>query len=96
MKSNRRAVVARRGVGAYDRRVALGRLVHLGRARRFSVAAQVDEIGVVAAARDVVHPGQAVELQVERSRRRVGRAVDEKHDVVGGEPVVPFGCLLRT
>src|SRR3954465_4311559 len=83
---DRRAVIARRGVGAHDRRVTLGRLVHLGRARRFSVAAYVDEIDVIAAARDVVHPGQAVELQVEGGLGRIRGTVDEEDDVVGAEP----------
>src|SRR2546425_1402980 len=47
--------------------IALGRLAHLRRTRRAPVAAQVDEVDVVAPPRDVFHPRHAVQRQVERS-----------------------------
>ena len=36
-------------------------------------------------ASDVVHPGQAVQLEVERSLGRVGRTVHVEQDLVGGK-----------
>ena len=59
---HRRADVLDRGLGAHDRLVVRGRLVHLGRARGLAVPAQVHQVHVIAAARDVVHPRQAVQL----------------------------------
>jgi hypothetical protein len=40
-------------------------LGHLGRPRRAAVAAHVDHVHVVAALRDVLHPRDAAERQVE-------------------------------
>jgi hypothetical protein len=51
-----RADVLDGGVAAHDRRIDLGVLGHLVRPGRFAVAADVEQVHVVAARRDVLHP----------------------------------------
>src|ERR1700730_19107513 len=53
------ANVLDRGVAAHDRRIGLGILRHLLGTARFAVAAEVEEVHVVAARGDVLHPGLA-------------------------------------
>ena len=91
---HRRADILDRGLGAHDRLVVRGRLVHLGRARGFAVAAKVHQVHVVAVLRDVVHPGQAVQLQVERGLGGVGRAVHEEQDLLARELLHPLRMLV--
>jgi len=74
-----RADVLDGGLAAHDRRIALGVLRHLFRADRFAVAAQVEQVDVVAARRDVIHPRHVAELEIEGGRGRVGGAVHVQH-----------------
>jgi hypothetical protein len=64
-------------------RIAIRRLGHRGGACRPAVAADIDQVDVVAGASDEVHPRQAVQGEVEGRLRREGDAVDEQHDAVG-------------
>jgi hypothetical protein len=68
-----------------DRLVRLGRLGHFGRTRGPAVAAQIDQIHVEAAAGDVVHPGEAVEREIEPGLGRIGGTVHEQQDALGRE-----------
>jgi hypothetical protein len=63
----------------------LGGMVHLRRPGRAAVAAQIDEVDVVTALGDVIHPGEAVQPQVEGGFGGIGRAVHVEQDLVGGE-----------
>ena len=91
---HRRADVLDRGFGAHDRLVVRGRLVHLGRARGLAVAAHVHQVDVVAVLRDVVHPGQAVQLQVERGLGGVGRAMHVQQDLLARKLLYPLRMLV--
>ena len=73
------------GDAAHDRRIGVGFVVHLLRSCGFAVAADVEQVDVVAARGDVVHPRHAVELEVERRVRGVGRAVHEQQRALGSE-----------
>ena len=66
--------------------MGLGLVVHLARPRRLAVAAHVEQIDVVAARRDVFHPGQAIELEVECRLGRIGRAMHEQQCALRPEP----------
>ena len=52
---------------------------------RFAVAVQVEQVDVVAARGDVIHPRQSIELEVESGMRRIGGAVHEQHRALGTE-----------
>ena len=58
---------------------------HFPRAAGFAVAAQVDQINVKAPSRDVVHPRNASELQVEGRFGRIGPTMDEQDRAIGTE-----------
>ena len=64
-----------RGVAAHDRRIGLRVLRHLLRPARFAVAADVEEVHVVAACGDVIHPGLAIKREVKCGARGIGRAM---------------------
>ncbi len=74
-----RADVLDGDVAAYQRRIVLRVFRHLLGPHRLAVTAQVDQIDIVAARRDVIHPRQAAELQVKRRGCRIGGAVDVEH-----------------
>ena len=74
-----------RGVGAHDRWIGVGLLRHLLRPRGFAVAAQIEQIDVVTAGGDVIHPRQAAEPEIERGVRRIGRAMHEQQCALGPE-----------
>ena len=74
-----------RGLGAHDRRIGIGTLRHFRRARGFAVAAQIEQINVVAARGDVIHPRAAFDRQIEGGVRGVSGAVDEQHRAFGAE-----------
>ena len=61
------------GVRAHDGLVVCGWLVHLRRTRGPAVFAKVHQVHVVAVLRDVVHPGQAIQLQIEGGLGGAGR-----------------------
>jgi len=73
------------GHAAHDRCVGVGCLVHLLRTCRSAVSPQVEQIDVVTARGDVVHPRQPVELEVERGVRGIGRTVHEQQRALGSE-----------
>ena len=85
MKSTARADVLYGGLTAHDRAVVFRLGAHFRRPGRLAVAAQVEQPDVVAARGDVFHPGQAIELEVEGGLRRIGRAVDIEHGLLGPE-----------
>ena len=86
--------ILHRHVGVDDRPVLSRRLGHLGRTRGPPVAAHVHQVDVISALGDVVHPRQAIELEIERRFGRVGRAVDEQDDSIGRESRHPFWALV--
>ena len=73
------------GDAAHDRRIGVGFVVHLLGSRGFAVAADVEQVDVVAARGDVIHPRHAIELEVERRVRGVGGAVHEQQRALGSE-----------
>jgi hypothetical protein len=66
-----------RGFGAHDRRMRVWALCHFGRTRGVAAAAQVEQINVVTARGDVIHPGTALDRQIEGGMRRISSAVHE-------------------
>jgi hypothetical protein len=80
---DRRADVARRGRRIDDRLVVRGRRIHFGRLGRAAIAADIDQINIIAVLRDVIHHRAAAERQVERGLGRVGGAMHIEKDLVG-------------
>ena len=77
----RAADVAEGDVCADDRRVLRGRTCHFRRLGRGAVSAHIDQPGVPSVRCDVVHPGSAVELQVEGRLASPAAAVHEEDDL---------------
>ena len=86
--------VAHGGFGFDDRRVILGRLIHLRRPRRPAIAAQVEQIYVIALARDVIHPGKSIQFQIKRGFGRIGRTVNVEQSPFRREGLHVGGTLV--
>src|SRR5215472_13201348 len=65
------------------RRVLVGRLREFRRFRGTTIAAQVDEVYVVASLCDVIHPRFLIDLEVESTRGSLRRAVHVKDGLLG-------------
>ena len=84
-KVDRRLHIPHGDIRTNDRRVVGRWLVELRRACRPTVAPQVHEVYVVPLPRDVIHPGFAIDTQVERTRRGLRCAMDVKHCSLASE-----------
>ena len=84
-EGNRRRDVADRDLGADDRRVVRRRHRHLRRPCRVAVAPDVDEVDVITAAGEMIHPRHPRQRKIEGSRRRIGRSGDEQDRLFGRE-----------
>ena len=87
-------VVARGHVGVDNRLVLCGGLVHLRRPGRFSVAAHVHHVDIIAGERQYVHPRNTVQAQVESGLGGVGGAMHKEYDVVAVELVHRLQALV--
>ncbi len=77
--------VADRYLGADDRRVVRRRHRHLRRPRRVAVAPDVDEVDVIPAAGEMIHPRHPRQRKIERCRRGIGRSGNEQDGLFGSE-----------
>src|SRR4029453_19098118 len=89
---NSRRYVPNCNIGSDDGWILSGRLFHLRWARGTTVASQINQINIVATARDVIHPRETIQRQIECTARRLRGTVHIEKRLLPTELGHAFGA----